>query len=59
MPSSLASLSWMLLFGGNEMRGDVIQELGPQHGQEMLWREWLDSPGWSKGLKLEITANPR
>lgn len=58
MPGSLASLSWTdLLFGGNGMRGDMIQGLGPQHGQEMLWQEWLDSLGLSKGLKLEIMAN--
>lgn len=48
-----------LLFGGNGTRRDVIQELDPQHGQETLWQEWLDSLGLSKGLKLEIMANPR
>jgi hypothetical protein len=37
MPGSLACLSWTdLLFEGNGLRGDVIQELGPQHGQETL-----------------------
>lgn len=39
------------------MRGDVIQELGPHHGQETLWQGCLDSLGLSKGLKLEIMAN--
>lgn len=52
----MASLPWMdLLCGGN---GNVM--LGPQHGQEMLWKVWLTGlPRLEQGLEARDHGQPR